>query len=201
LAELKYFIYFVFQSTFNVVIMKLQAKRLIIIGLIILILLSIPLIAMQFTTEVNWDLSDFLIMGAALFGIALVYELITWKSDKKLFRAAVGVALLGAFLLFWVNGAVGIIGNEGQPANLLFGAVFVVGLVGALISKFRSKGLSNTMFAAAAIQMLVPVVALVIWPPSEISWSPGLPGVFLLTGFFALLFLVSGLLFRKASMS
>ena len=181
--------------------MKLQAKRLIIIGLIILILLSIPLIAMQFTTEVNWDLSDFLIMGAALFGIALVYELITWKSDKKLFRAAVGVALLGAFLLFWVNGAVGIIGNEGQPANLLFGAVFVVGLVGALISKFRSKGLSNTMFAAAAIQMLVPVVALVIWPPSEISWSPGLPGVFLLTGFFALLFLVSGLLFRKASMS
>ena len=30
-----------------------------------------------------------------------------------------GVGLAGAFLLFWVNGAVGIIGNEGQPANLM----------------------------------------------------------------------------------
>lgn len=181
--------------------MKLQAKRLIVIGLIILVLLSIPLIAMQFTDEVNWDLSDFLIMGAALFGIALIYELITWKSDKKLFRAGVGVALLGAFLLFWVNGAVGIIGNEGHPANLLFGAVFVVGLVGALVSKFRSKGMSNTMFIAAAVQMLVPLVALVIWSPNDTSWSPGVLGVFLLTGFFAVLFLVSGMLFRKASLT
>jgi len=181
--------------------MKLQAKRLIIIAAIILVILSIPLIAMQFTDQVNWELSDFLIMGAALFGIALVYELITWRSDKKLFRAAVGVALVGAFLLFWVNGAVGIIGNEGNPANLLFGAVFIVGLVGALLAKFRSKGLSNTMFAAAGVQMLVPVVALFIWSPANSSWSPGILGVFLLTAVFAVMFLVSGILFRKASLS
>ena len=181
--------------------MKLQAKRLIVISAIILVLLSIPLIAMQFTSEVNWDVSDFLIMGATLFGIALVYELIAWRSDKVLFRAGVGIALLGAFLLFWVNGSVGIIGSEGHPANLMFGAVFLVGLVGALLSNFRSRGLSRTLFSAAGVQMLVPVVALIIWPPSVMPWTPSIFGVFVLTAVFAALFLLSGLFFRKSSLS
>ncbi len=161
-------------------------------------LLSIPLIAMQFTEEVNWQLGDFLIMGAVLLGLGLLYEFIAQRSENTVYKAAFAIGLLGAFLLFWVNAAVGIIGNEGQDANLLYGAVFVVGLIGAIISRFKARGMSITLFIAAAVQMLVPVAAYFIWSPPETSWSPSVLGIFIMSGFFASLFLLSGFLFRQA---
>lgn len=179
--------------------MKFKTKRLIVWAAIIAVLLSIPLIAMQFTSEVNWDFTDFAIMGAILFGIGFAYELIASRSVNTQYRTAFGVGLLGAFLLFWVNGAVGIIGNEGQPANLLYGVVFVVGLVGALLARFKAHGMATTLFVAAAVQILIPGVAYIIWPPPDTSWSPSLPGIFLLSAFFAMIFLISGVLFRKAA--
>lgn len=178
--------------------MQLKTKRLFVWAGIVALLLSIPLIAMQFSSGVKWDFADFAIMGAVLLGIGFAYELIATRSANTRYRTAFGVGLLGAFLLFWVNGAVGIIGDEGQTANLLYGAVFLVGLVGALLSRFRARGMSVTLFIAAVVQMLVPVAAYLVWPPPATSWSPHVFGVFLLSGFFALLFLISGLLFRKA---
>lgn len=181
--------------------MKNRTKRLGIWGIATGILLLIPLIAMQFTDEVNWEIADFVIMGTVLMAIGLLYELIARRSGKTIYRTAFGVGLLGAFLLFWVNGAVGIIGSADQPANLMYGAVFVVGLIGGLISRFKAKGMAVTLFATAGVQMLVPAVAFFIWPPPVTSWSPGVLGVFLLSAFFALLFLTSALLFRQASTS
>lgn len=178
--------------------MILNIKRLLTWVVVIALVLSIPLIAMQFTSEVRWDIMDFVIMGGVLLGMGIVYELIARRSDKSVYRAAFAIGLLGAFLLFWVNASVGIIGNEGQFANLLFGAVFVVGFLGALISRFKAKGMAITLFVAAVVQMLVPVTAYIIWPPPETSWSPNVFGVFLMSGFFVLIFLVSGVLFRKA---
>ena len=179
--------------------MNTQSKRLVGMGLIIAALLLIPFVAMQFTDEVKWSAGDFVIMAIVLAGIGLAYELIARKSEKSMYRVAFGVGLLGALLLLWVNGAVGIIGNEGQTANLLYGVVFLIGLVGSFIARFEAKGMARTLFAAAGVQMLVPVIALLIWPPSTISWSPSVLGVFLITGFFAVLFVVSGMLFRQAS--
>ncbi|MDH3697941.1 MAG: hypothetical protein OEQ81_04700 [Flavobacteriaceae bacterium] len=179
--------------------MQINSKRLFIWAGIVALLLLIPLIAMQFTSEVNWDFTDFAIMGAILFGLGFAYELIASRSANTVYRTAFGVGLLGAFLLFWVNAAVGIIGNEGQTANLLYVAVFVVGLVGALISRFKARGMAYTLFTAAAIQMLVPATAYFIWPPPVTSWSPNVFGVFLMSGFFAILFMVSGVLFQKAA--
>jgi len=176
-------------------------NRLIAWAVIVMLILMIPLVAMQFTDEVNWDASDFVIMGAVLYVIGMVYELIARRSDKTAYRTAFGVGIAGAFLLFWVNGAVGIIGNEGQPANLLYGAVFAVGLVGSFVSRFKAGGMAVTLFVAAIVQMLVPVVALIIWPPPDTSWSPSVAGVFVVTAFFAILFVVSGMLFRRASNS
>ncbi|MAF79740.1 hypothetical protein CL629_01535 [bacterium] len=126
-------------------------------------------------------------------------KLVARKGGTVVYRVAFGFGLAGAFLLFWVNGAVGIIGNEAQPANLLYGAVFAVGLVGSLISRFKPRGMARTLIAAAFTQMLVPIVALFIWPPPAISWSPSVFGVFVLSAFFAMLFIISALLFRRAS--
>jgi hypothetical protein len=102
---------------------------------------------------------------------------------------------VAAFLLAWVNGAVGIIGSENQPANLMYGAVFAVGIIGSLVARFKPRGMAYTLFAAALVQLSVPIIALIIWP--QISWGgAGLVGVFVLNAFFAALFVVSGLLFR-----
>lgn len=154
---------------------------------------------MQFTDDVNWDVFDFVLMGAVLFGIGLAYELIARRSEKTVYRVAFGVGLAGAFLLFWVNAAVGIIGNEGQPANLLYGVVFVVGFIGSLVARFKSSGMARTLFSAAFAQMIIPVIAFLIWPPPVTSWAPSVFGVFMLNTFFATMFAISGLLFRKAS--
>jgi len=169
------------------------------IALVTGIILLLPLLAMQFTDEVVWDLSDFIVMGGLLLGVGLAYEFVARRSEKAVYQTAVGVGLAGAFLLFWVNGAVGIIGNEGQSANLMYGAVFAVGFIGSLMSHFKPRGMARTLFAAAFTQMLVPVISLFIWPPPVTSWVPGVFGVFVLNAFFAMLFVTSALLFRNAA--
>lgn len=163
------------------------------------VVLALPWIAMQFTNEVNWNLTDFAVAGSVLLTLGLGYEWIVRRSEHTIYHMAVGVGALGALLLFWVNGAVGIIGNEAQDANLLFSAVFVVGAVGMLLSKLQAAGMSRAMYATAIVTMLVPIAALLIWSPAVISWSPSVVGVFLMSGFFALLFSVSGMLFHQAT--
>lgn len=102
---------------------------------------------MQFTGEVNWTLSDFIIAGTFLFGAGLAYKLITRTSEDTAYRVAIGFALFTGLFLLWVNGAVGIIGSEKNPINILYFGVIAVGIVGALIARFQSKGMAYTMLA------------------------------------------------------
>ncbi|MDP2647769.1 MAG: hypothetical protein Q8P35_00790 [Candidatus Yanofskybacteria bacterium] len=169
-------------------------KRLIVWAIVVALILLIPL-AMQFTNEVQWG--EAVAYGVILLVAGGFYELWQWlKTRTRAYRIAFGVGLAGALLLGWVNGAVGIIGSEDNPANLLYGAVFAVGLIGSLISRFKPLGMARTLFAAAFVQMSVPVIALIVWKP---DFSPGVIGVFGINAFFALLFVVSAFLFRHAS--
>jgi hypothetical protein len=85
-----------------------QNKRLIGILLAVGLLLLIPLIAMQFTTEVNWTLSDFVVMGILLLGTGLMCELVMRKVKKFGHRIALCAVILLAFFVIWVELAVGI---------------------------------------------------------------------------------------------
>ena len=181
--------------------MLIAGKRLLFWAASVVLILMVPLIAMQLTGEVNWDVLDFVVMGTGLMSVGLVYELIVRKSPKRTYRVAFGMAIASAFLLFWVNGAVGIIGNEGQDVNLLYMAVIGIMLIGALWARFKSLGMATTMFTAAGAQMLVPVVAYLIAPPPVTSWSPGVVGVFILSAFFAYLMVISAILFQRAANS
>jgi hypothetical protein len=91
--------------------MLTQNKRLIGIILTVVFILLIPLVAMQFTTEVDWKLSDFLIMGTLLLGTGLLCELVLRKVKKTEYRIAIVVALLLALFLIWAELAVGIFGT------------------------------------------------------------------------------------------
>ena len=184
----------------NITVIIMQNKSIIRIALATAFILLLPLLAMQFTDEVVWDLADFAVAGVLLFGAGLTYELIARKAGHIAHRAAVGVAVAAALLLVWINLAVGIIGNEGNPANLMYIGVLAVGIIGALIARLEPRGMARVLFATAGAQMLVPVIALIIWPPPVTSWgAAGVVGVFILNAFFATLWLGSALLFRRAS--
>jgi di/tricarboxylate transporter len=146
---------------------------------------------------VNWDIFDFAVFGAMLLGVGVVYALAKRRASNTTYRFAIGVALAAAFLLVWVNGAVGIIGNENNDANMMFFGVLLVGVVGAIIARLRPKGMARAMYATAFAQVMVAVIALTTnlgtagasWP-----WD-----VLVLTGFFTALWIVSARLFRKAA--
>ena len=76
-------------------------------------ILSIPLIAMQFTDEVNWTLSDFVIMGALLLGTGFAYVLVTRNMKSVTYRFIAGAALLLVLLVIWADLAVGIFNIPG----------------------------------------------------------------------------------------
>ena len=90
--------------------MKLS-KTTIIIYAVAAILLSIPFFAMQFTTEVDWLIFDFIVAGILLFTTAFVIDFILKKvkTDSKRF-VYIGIALIILFLI-WAELAVGIFGT------------------------------------------------------------------------------------------
>lgn len=83
-------------------------NRIILILGIIIILLLIPFVAMQFTTEIHWTLLDFLVMGGLLATTGAVIEFIlrTFKTKKQ--RLLLSLVTVFLFLLTWAELAVGI---------------------------------------------------------------------------------------------
>jgi hypothetical protein len=88
-----------------------RKKRLIGILATAAILLLIPLIAMQFTDEVNWTALDFVVPSTLLFGTGLMCELVIRKGDNIKHRIAICLVLLAALLIIWAELAVGIFGT------------------------------------------------------------------------------------------
>jgi hypothetical protein len=158
-------------------------------------LLTIPLVAMQFTDEVVWTAFDFAAAGALLFGAGLAYRLVTRRCGNLAYRAAVGLAVAAALALVWVNLAVGLIGSERNPANLLYGGVLAAGVIGALAVRAQPRGMARTLLAMALIQAAIAALALVAGLGS--TDSPSL--IVGANGFFVALFAASALLFRSAA--
>ncbi len=86
-------------------------KRIFIIFLATVSLLLIPLIAMQFTSEVDWSISDFLIMGALLFSAGILCEFVLRKVKRTKHRLLLCAAILFALLIIWAELAVGLFGT------------------------------------------------------------------------------------------
>jgi hypothetical protein len=145
----------------------------------------------------NWDILDFTVFGAMLLGVGVSYAAAKRQSDDLAYRIAVGVALATAFILIWVNGAVGIIGAENNDANLMFFGVLAVGAIGGIIARFQPRGMALALCATALAQAIVAAIALLARLGST---APGWPGdILMLTGFFISLWLLSAWLFRNAS--
>jgi hypothetical protein len=179
----------------NLTFTLMQNKTLLRPALVTLGLLLLPLLGNRFVEGCDWSPFDFLLMGALIFVTVLAFELIARKAKTTAYRAALGLALLASFLLLWINLAVGLIGSEDNPANLLYLAVLAIGFLGSLFARLQPRGMARTLFAMALAQMLVPTMAYIYWRP---DFSPGVIAVFGLNAVFATLFIGSGLLFRQA---
>jgi hypothetical protein len=116
----------------------------------------------------------------------------TWS-----YRAGSALAIATSLPLAWMNLAVGIAGNEDNPVNLSFFVLIVAAAIGAFAAEFRARGLARAMLGVAALQILLG--AIVSTGPVAAHETSGALGLFALNGFFALLWLLSGVLFAKAA--
>lgn len=157
-----------------------------------------PLVAMQFTDEVDWNEADFIIMGAMLFLVCGSFELAARRSPEIAYRSAAGLALVAAFLLIWINLAVGVIGSEDNPTNLMYAGVLAIGIIGAFVSRFRASGMARAMVATAMAQALVAAIALVaMLSGDDAEPIGGVTQIVALNGLFVVLWLLSAWLFGK----
>uniref|UniRef100_A0A7V2ZMN2 Uncharacterized protein n=1 Tax=Ignavibacterium album TaxID=591197 RepID=A0A7V2ZMN2_9BACT len=86
-------------------------KRLILISLSALMILLIPLIAMQFTVEVKWTISDFVVAAILLLITGLSLELMLRRVKTTKQRVMLSIILFLVFLFIWAELAVGLIGT------------------------------------------------------------------------------------------
>jgi predicted lysophospholipase L1 biosynthesis ABC-type transport system permease subunit len=112
------------------------------------------------------------------------------------YRYAIGLALTAGLLLVWLSLGVGIIGRDGDPANVMYFGVLAVGLVGALFARFRPLGMARALVATALAQASVAAIAMITGLGYPYSGPIELA---LLNGFFVALFVGSAWLFHRAA--
>jgi hypothetical protein len=162
-----------------------------------IVLLLLPLIAMQFTDEVNWMPGDFSAAALLLGATGVAMEAVFRKSTNWTYRIAGGIAAGSGLLLVWAVLAVGIIGAESDPVNLLFAAVLAVLAGGAVIVRLEADGMARTLIAAAVVHAIIMGIALAVGYGAETGYE--LIEVLGANGVFILAFLLSAGLFRIAA--
>lgn len=143
-----------------------------------------------------WSAGDFVFAGAMIAIVGGGIELAVRRGNAA-YALAAGLALGAALLSAWIPGAVGIIGNEDDAANILYPAVVLLALLGAMVSLFRPRGMAVAMAAAALAELLVPVAAWLLWPELRAAiLQPEVPAMtIVLTGLWA----ASAWLFGKSA--
>lgn len=173
------------------------SKKILLLTGVTLSLLLIPFITMQFTDEVVWSLSDFVLAGILLFGTGLSYLIVTLKAGSNTYKIAAGLALGSGLFLIWANLAVGLIGSENNPENQMYFGVILVGIIGAVLSRLQARGMMITLFSMAASMIGIAIIAISmeahLYPHSSLMEIIGV------TCFFVVPFILSGLLFRNAA--
>ncbi|WP_373353938.1 hypothetical protein [Pseudoroseicyclus sp. CXY001] len=158
------------------------------------LLLLVPLVAMQLGTGVDWSAGDFLFAATMLGGAGAAFEIGIRAGRSWRYRAGLALALFGAVTLVWACGAVGLLGSEGNPANLLYLGVIGIGLGGAIGARLEPAGMARAMIATAVALIAVGVLAI------PAGWGGGSPVVEILglNAGFAALFAGAAAFFRRS---
>lgn len=120
------------------------------------------------------------------------------RTPRSAYRAALALTVASMGFLFVVSLGVGIIGADGDPANLLYLGVIALGLSGSLVARLRAGGMAVVLVAMALVQAGIGVYAIVAGLGRPYSGALELLG---LTGLFVTLFLAAAWLFHHAAHS
>jgi hypothetical protein len=118
------------------------------------------------------------------------------NNPKTMYRLAVALTIVTAFLLIWLSLGVGIIGADGDRANVMYFAVVAIGFIGALLGRFRPLGMSRALVGMALAQTVIATIAVVA--KLGYPWSGPLE-LILLTGFFVVMFGGAAWLFHRSA--
>lgn len=77
------------------------------------VVLLVPAIASQFTADVQWSATDYVLMGLLLFGTASLFVLVARKTPRTN-RLVLGTVFAGIFLYVWAELAVGVFTHLGS---------------------------------------------------------------------------------------
>ena len=154
-------------------------------------LLMLPAIAMNFTEEVDWTGSDFVFASILLLFLGASVEFAVHGARRAPARIAIVIAGFAAFFTFWSNGAVGIIGAEGEPLNNGFYFLVLAGVAAALFTRLRAKRMQVVTAVLAVSQLVMGVIALQVMPGHGVEWG--------VLAFFAILWGVSSFFFQRAA--
>ena len=117
-------------------------------------------------------------------------------SNKTAYLLAIAGSLLVVIFLVWLSLGVGIIGADGDPANLMYFVVVAIGVIGAIITRLKSSGMARVLLAMAYVQALITAIAM--FAKLGLPYSGPLE-ILMLNGFFVVAFVVAAWLFRRAA--
>jgi hypothetical protein len=160
-----------------------------------LIVLMVPLLATIIIDGMRWDAADFIIAGLLLFISFFTYKVIALKSNM-MYKIATAITVLTALFLIWVNLGVGLVGSGMNIPNLLYGAIPVIGLIGAISVKFKPLGMAMTLFVMALLNTIIALIVVV--GNDHYSGESATLQIIMLNGFFIVLWTSAGLLYRNA---
>lgn len=126
----------------------------------VLIIWLLPLIAKQFTDEVQWSTFDHVVWAFMLAIPAGIVDLVSRMTPNWAYRGGVIIALGTSFVITWANLAVGIVGNEENPTNLIFFGVVAIAMIGSPLVGFKASRLRWVFYLTAAAQALSALTAL-----------------------------------------
>lgn len=171
-------------------------KTVLRVALAALGLLMVPLVASRVVEGWNWNVGTFVFAYVLFFGTGLAYALIARKMNAWAYKTAVGLALASGFVMGWAT-MVHMSETE-NPANLVYFGVLAVGGVGARLARLEAQGMARALFAMATALAVAWVITQVLLSdtPAGPVWNIGV-----MRGGFVVLFAVSGLLFRHASLA
>ena len=144
----------------------------------------------------NWSIGDFIVAGVLLAMLGVAGLIFVRLKRPISYRLGFVAHIIGSVLLFWAGGAVGLIGDADNPANLYYLVVLLVGVVGGVYGRFSPDAMKKTLLIMAIMQVAIGSSALALGWGSEAAKWPW--DVIAATIAFALIWLLGAFFFRKA---
>ena len=135
----------------------------------------------------NWDLMDFLIAGGLIAAVGGLFMIGLRASRRLSYRAGFALSLLTGLALVWSALAVGIVADEGDPADLMYAAILFGGFVTACAVRFSPKGMRWNLYAMSAATGVAGLAAISIAgnarAPLLLTFHLLIAGAFVVSGF------------------